>query len=52
MKKLLLGIAILGLTGSCNNKKLILDCENYKVADKYEKKRDFYNKSICWGNKW
>ncbi len=41
MKKLLLGITILGLTGSCNNKKLILDCENYKVADKYEKKETF-----------
>ena len=51
MKKLLLGITVLGLIGSCSNKELISDCENYKVADKY-KKKDFYNKSICWGNKW
>ena len=33
MKKLLLG--------SCNNKKLISDCKNYKVADKYERKETF-----------
>ena len=40
MEKILLGIAILGLLGSCNNKKLISDCENYKVADKYERKQN------------
>jgi hypothetical protein len=41
MGKMLLGIAILGLLGSCNNKKLISDCENYKVTDKYERKEIF-----------
>lgn len=41
MKKLLLGITVLGFIGSCSNKELISDCENYKVADKYERKETF-----------
>ena len=41
MKKILLGIAILGLLGSYNNKKLTSNCENYKVTDKYERKETF-----------
>lgn len=39
MKKSLLGIIILGLLSSCDNKKLISDCENYKVVDKYIDKK-------------
>ena len=51
MKKLLLGIVILGLIGNCSNKELISDCENYKVVDKYERKETFITNQYA-GEKW